>query len=128
MRGSDRSVSTWEEVCTRNRYIKPCNVSSCNLAPVTDDTQLTIDELARNAGMTVRNVRAHQSRGLLPPPEIRGRTGFYGPEHVDRLEFIKDLQAEGFSLDVIKRILDRAPRASATEVLSFTRAVAEPFG
>jgi DNA-binding transcriptional MerR regulator len=95
---------------------------------VTDDTQLTIDELARNAGMTVRNVRAHQSRGLLPPPEIRGRTGYYGPEHVDRLEFVKDLQAEGFSLDVIKRIVDRAPGANAAQVLSFTRAVAEPFG
>jgi DNA-binding transcriptional MerR regulator len=95
---------------------------------VTDDTQLTIDELARQVGMTVRNVRAHQSRGLLPPPEIRGRTGFYGSEHVGRLEFVKDLQAEGFSLDVIKRILDRAPGANAAEVLSFTRAVAEPFG
>jgi DNA-binding transcriptional MerR regulator len=95
---------------------------------VTEDTQLTIDELARRAGMTVRNVRAHQSRGLLPPPEIRGRTGYYGADHVDRLELIKDLQAEGFSLDVIGRILDRSPGTTAAEVLSFTRAVAEPFG
>jgi DNA-binding transcriptional MerR regulator len=95
---------------------------------VTDGTQLTIDELARQAGMTVRNVRAHQSRGLLPPPEIRGRTGFYGPEHVDRLELIKDLQAEGFGLEVIGRILDRSPGTTAAEVLNFTRAVAEPFG
>ena len=28
--------------------------------------------------MTVRNIRAHQSRGLLPPPQLRGRTGYYG--------------------------------------------------
>ena len=76
---------------------------------VTEDTRLTIDELARRAGMTVRNVRAHQSRGLLPPPEIRGRTGYYGAEHADRLELIKDLQAEGFSLEVIGRILERSP-------------------
>ena len=75
---------------------------------VTNDTQFTIDELARHVGMTVRNVRAHQSRGLLPPPEIRGRTGYYGPEHIGRLELIKDLQAEGYSLEVIKRILDRS--------------------
>jgi DNA-binding transcriptional MerR regulator len=95
---------------------------------VTDDTQLTIDELARRGGMTVRNVRAHQSRGLLPPPEIRGRTGYYGTEHVDRLELIKDLQAEGFSLEVIGRILDRTPGTTAAEVLTLTRAVAEPFG
>jgi DNA-binding transcriptional MerR regulator len=95
---------------------------------VTEDTHLTIDELARRAGMTVRNVRAHQSRGLLPPPEIRGRTGYYGAEHADRLELIKDLQAEGFSLEVIGRILDRSPGTTAAEVLTFTRAVAEPFG
>ena len=93
-----------------------------------EDTQHTIDELARRVGMTVRNVRAHQSRGLLPPPEIRGRTGYYGPEHADRLELIKDLQAEGFSLDVIKRILDRAPDTPTAEVLNFTRALMEPFG
>ena len=97
---------------------------------MTDDTgaqSLTIDELARRAGMTVRNVRAHQSRGLLPPPEIRGRTGFYGPEHAARLELVKDLQAEGFNLEAIKRIVDRAPGSSAAEVLDFTRALAEPF-
>jgi DNA-binding transcriptional MerR regulator len=98
---------------------------------VTNDTEtseLTIDELARRAGMTVRNVRAHQSRGLLPPPEIRGRTGYYAEEHVDRLELIKDLQAEGYSLEVIKRILDQSPGTTAAEVLNFTRAVTEPFG
>ena len=37
--------------------------------------EMTIDELARATGMTVRNIRAHQSRGLLPPPEVRARTG-----------------------------------------------------
>ena len=78
--------------------------------------------------MTVRNVRAYQSRGLIPPPELRGRTGYYGEEHVQRLELIRDLQAEGFNLEAIKRILDRAPGASVGEVLDFTRAVAAPFG
>jgi DNA-binding transcriptional MerR regulator len=55
--------------------------------------------------MTVRNVRAHQSRGLLPPPEVRGRTGYYGPEHVERLRLIKELQTEGLKLEGIKRLL-----------------------
>ncbi|MDA0163012.1 MerR family transcriptional regulator [Solirubrobacter ginsenosidimutans] len=66
---------------------------------------LTIDELAREAGLTVRNVRSHQTRGLLPPPEVRGRTGFYGPEHVERLKLILQLQNEGLKLDGIKRLL-----------------------
>jgi DNA-binding transcriptional MerR regulator len=95
---------------------------------VSDATELTIDELAGRTGMTVRNVRAYQSRGLIPPPELRGRTGYYGEEHVVRLELIGDLQAEGFNLEAIKRILDRAPGASVGEVLDFTRAVAAPFG
>jgi DNA-binding transcriptional MerR regulator len=66
---------------------------------------LTIDELARETGMTVRNVRSHHARGLLPPPEVRGRTGFYGPEHVKRLRLIRELQQEGLKLEGIKRVL-----------------------
>lgn len=91
------------------------------------DDLLTIDELASQVGMTVRNVRAHQSRGLLPPPEIRGRTGYYGPEHVARLELVKDLQAEGFNLEAIRRIVERTPGRSSADVLDFTRALAQPF-
>jgi DNA-binding transcriptional MerR regulator len=90
------------------------------------DEQLTIDELARRIGMTVRNIRAHQSRGLLPPPEVRGRTGYYGPEHVSRLELIQELQADGFNLDLIRRLLDGAG-GSSREVLRFKHALARPF-
>ena len=32
--------------------------------------EMTIDELALESGMTARNIRAHQSRGLLPPPTV----------------------------------------------------------
>lgn len=94
---------------------------------MTDVTEMTVDELARRAGMSVRNVRAHQSRGLLQPPEVRGRTGYYGPEHLARLEFVKELQAEGFNLEAIKRILENAPEASSQEALDFTRALTAPF-
>ncbi len=88
--------------------------------------ELTIDELARRTGMTVRNIRAHQSRGLLPPPEVRGRTGFYGPEHEQRIGLIRELQADGFKLEAISRLLDSAG-GSSEEVLRFTRAVKAPF-
>jgi DNA-binding transcriptional MerR regulator len=91
-----------------------------------DDNDLTIDELARRIGMTVRNIRAHQSRGLLPPPLLRGRTGYYGAEHVARLELIQQLQSEGFNLDLIKRLLDGA-NGSSGEVLRFMNVLARPF-
>ena len=72
--------------------------------------------------MTVRNIRAHQSRGLLPPPEVRGRTGYYGDEHVARIELIRELQAEGLNLAAIRRLLEGVEHSSA-EVLDFTRAL-----
>src|SRR3954464_5082138 len=95
------------------------------MATVQDDL-ITIDELARRSGMTVRNIRAHQSRGLLPPPTLRGRTGFYGPEHVARIDAIRELQAEGFNLEGIRRLLETAG-GEGHEVVRFARAVKEPF-
>ena len=71
------------------------------------DASMTIDELARRSGMTVRNIRAHQSRGLVPPPKVRGRTGYYGDEHLARIELIKELQGDGFNLEAIRRLLER---------------------
>jgi len=87
--------------------------------------ELTIDELARETGMTVRNIRAHQSRGLLPPPEVRARTGYYGPEHAARLRLIQDLQAEGFNLKAIERLI--ASDGASRQALDFGRAVLSAF-
>lgn len=89
--------------------------------------ELTIDELARATSTTVRNIRAHQSRGLLPPPEIRARTGYYRPEHVARLRMIHAMQAEGFRLEAIRRLLDR-PGGAAEEIFKFGRALLSSFG
>jgi DNA-binding transcriptional MerR regulator len=88
--------------------------------------ELTIEGLAHEAGMTVRNIRAHQSRGLLPPPEVRGRTGYYGAEHVARLRLIREMQADGFNLHAIERLLSRA-EASGEEILDFKRTLLAPF-
>src|SRR5213083_3560817 len=87
---------------------------------------VTIDELARETGMTVRNIRAHQSRGLVPPPEVRGRTGYYGEEHLARIELIKELQGDGFNLEAIRRLLEGAG-GSSSEVLDFSRTLRAPF-
>src|SRR5215207_9700810 len=90
------------------------------------DASMTIDELARRTGMTVRNIRAHQSRGLVPPPEVRGRTGFYGNEHVSRIQLIQELQADGFNLESIRKLLEGAG-GSSSEVLNFSRTLRAPF-
>ncbi len=72
---------------------------------MTAAARLTIGELAEAAGMTVRNIRNHQSRGLLPPPELQVRTGYYGREHLERLRLIQAMQADGFNLEAIRRLL-----------------------
>jgi DNA-binding transcriptional MerR regulator len=68
--------------------------------------RLTIEQLAAETGMSVRNIRAHQARGLLDPPQVRMRVGYYGPEHVAQLRLVRDLQEDGFNLGGIKRLLD----------------------
>jgi DNA-binding transcriptional MerR regulator len=69
------------------------------------DVRLTIGELAEAAGMTVRNVRNHRSRGLIGPPALEARTGYYGSEHLERLKLIRAMQADGFNLEAISRLL-----------------------
>jgi DNA-binding transcriptional MerR regulator len=86
---------------------------------------LTIEQLAAESGMTVRNIRAHQARGLLDPPEVRLRVGYYGAEHVERLELIRRLQEEGFNLAGIKRLLDDDPQP-AQRLDRFRRALTAP--
>ena len=90
-------------------------------------SELTIDELARETGMTVRNIRSHASRGLLPPPEVRARTGYYGAEHVARLRLILELQAAGHSLAGIKHLLSRTDGSTAVDLLGFARTVLAPY-
>jgi DNA-binding transcriptional MerR regulator len=87
--------------------------------------ELTIEQLAAQSGMSVRNIRAHQARGLLAPPEVRLRVGYYGREHVTRLRLIRDLQDEGFNLAGIKRLLDDR-QGTAERLARFRRALTEP--
>ncbi len=88
--------------------------------------KMTIGELARRTGMTVRNIRAHQTRGLLPPPEVHGRTGYYGEEHVARIALTREMQADGLNLEAIRRLLEGVD-GSGNEILDFTRALRVPF-
>jgi len=87
---------------------------------------LTIEQLAAESGMTVRNIRAHRARGLLPAPVVRERVGYYGPEHLARLRLIAQMQAEGFNLHAIGRLLEQT-HSRPEQLLSFREAVTAPF-
>ncbi|HWF53523.1 MAG TPA: MerR family transcriptional regulator [Solirubrobacteraceae bacterium] len=90
------------------------------IEPNESPNQLTIEQLAAESGMSVRNIRAHQARGLLAAPEVRMRVGYYGPEHVAQLRLIRDLQDDGFNLGGIKRLLDDT-HGTAERLLRFKR-------
>jgi DNA-binding transcriptional MerR regulator len=77
--------------------------------------------------MTVRNVRAYAARGLLPPPRLVGRTGWYGAEHVARLQLVREMLAEGYSLAMIERTLSHAPATASTATLALHRALLAPW-
>lgn len=82
--------------------------------------RMTIDEFASQIGMSARNIRALQGRGLLPPPVRHGRRAFYLEQHVRRAEAIKDLQRQGFNLCAIGSMLgtgENDPQAAGMAAL-----------
>lgn len=72
----------------------------------------TLDGLAQATGIPERTIRSYISRGLLPPPSGRGRAASYGPEHLERLQFIgqvrKALPYE-VPFALIQRLLEQLP-------------------
>ncbi|CAM3091972.1 MerR family transcriptional regulator [Williamsia muralis] len=64
-----------------------------------------INELADVSGVSVRNIRVYQDRGLLPPPKIKGRTGWYSAEHLSRLKVISQMLERGYTFATISELL-----------------------
>ena len=88
----------------------------------------SIDELAREAGTTVRNVRLYQERGLLPPPRREGRRGRYDAAHLRRLRLVLTMLGRGYPLTAIRELLEAwEDRRSLADVLGFEEALAAPF-
>lgn len=76
------------------------------IAVVDTDERMRLDDLAQRAGVATTTVRLYQNKGLLPGPELVGRTGYYDRSHLERLRLIGRLQAQGFSLEGIRHLLD----------------------
>lgn len=93
-------------------------------APAPDDTQdLSIEALSARTGVTVRNIRAYTTAGLLPPPRLRGRLGLYGDAHAQRLSLVRELRDQGFGIEAIRRIFERAPASSWPDLVAVARSV-----
>lgn len=88
---------------------------------------LTLDELTNRVGMSVRNVRFYTTRGLVPPPIRRGRSGYYAPDHVARLELVQELQSHGFTLAAIERYVAGIPADATPEDIALRRTMLAPW-
>jgi len=69
----------WIDVTSFDGPIFDVSTDAGIVERVASQNTLTIEQLAADSGMTVRNIRAHRARGLLPAPEVRERVGYYGP-------------------------------------------------
>jgi len=88
---------------------------------------ITLDELTQRVGMSVRNVRFYTTRGLVPAPIRRGRSGYYTAEHVVRLELVRELQAHGFTLAAIEGYMARIPADATPETIALHRTLLAPW-
>jgi len=95
---------------------------------MSSEAGMTIDELSRRSGVTSRNIRAYQTRGLVPPPRMLGRVGYYDDGHLARLRYVAGLQGRGFSLAAIQALLEAWDEGrDLTDVLGFEEVLTAPW-
>ena len=94
--------------------------------PWTRPGLLTLDELTARVGMSVRNIRFYTTRGLVPPPIRRGRSGYYTADHVARLELVQELQSHGFTLAAIEKYVAGIPADATPEDIALHRTMLAP--
>ena len=90
-------------------------------------TLLTLDELTERVGMSVRNIRFYTTKGLVPPPLRRGRSGYYTSDHVARLQLVQELQGHGFTLSAIERYVAGIPADASPEDIALHRTMLAPW-
>lgn len=91
-------------------------------------TEYRIDDLARAAGTTVRNVRGYQDRGLIPRPIRRGRIAIYTDQHLQRLQVIGDLLKRGFTMAHIGDFVSGVQRGEdLIDILGLKGLLTEPI-
>jgi DNA-binding transcriptional MerR regulator len=88
--------------------------------------QFTLDELAAATGMTPRNVRAYQTRGLISPPDKRGRRSIYNHRHLRQLQAVRRARSEGATLSLISGVLTDGRRLSIPPSGRITRSETVP--
>ena len=102
---------------------KVCSYYGVKQVGITNMRPLTIGMLAKASRVHLETVRYYERIGLMPKPS-RTESNYrnFGPEHVERLSFIRRAREIGFSIGEIKELLALAEpgRASCAEVQTLT--------
>jgi DNA-binding transcriptional MerR regulator len=81
--------------------------------------EYTLAELAETSGLPERTLRLYRTKGLLDPPQLRGRVGYYTIDHLTQLRLVKALTDRRFPLAVIAEMqASRVPRGELLRLLS----------
>ncbi|MBL89342.1 MAG: hypothetical protein CL517_03580 [Actinobacteria bacterium] len=78
----------------------------------------SVEDLALKAGLSVDTIRYYQGLDLIAPPQKNGRRAIYGDEHLSRLDEIKKLALEGFSLRQISLLKGKSLDGNNSEDLT----------
>ena len=105
----------------------PENDVTHDASDTTPDGLLTLDELTTRVGLTVRTLRFYTTRGLVPPPIRKGRSGYYSDLHVARIELVQELQSHGFTLSAIERYVAGIPDDATHEDIALARTMLAPW-
>ncbi|OBI39586.1 MerR family transcriptional regulator [Mycobacterium sp. E2238] len=87
-----------------------------------------IDDLARLAGTTTRNIRVYRDRGLLPPPTRVGRIALFNDTHLTRLRLITSMLDRGYNIAHVREMLSAWEQGkNLGDVLGLETAIAGPW-
>ena len=80
---------------------------------------MKIGELAATTQTQIETIRYYEREGLLPQaPRSEGNYRIYGPEHVERLAFVRHCRSLDMTLEEIRKLLSfkDAPQSDCGEV------------
>lgn len=87
---------------------------------MSNNTKLKIGEFSKMMQVTVKTLRHYEQRGLLMPEEVDKWTGYryYSISQMQRLNAIRDLQRQGFTLEEVKELLQDGVQTPSIEMLT----------
>lgn len=92
---------------------------------VGESGEYRIEELARLAGTTTRNIRVYRDRGLLHPPLRVGRIALFNDTHLTRLRLITSLLDRGYNISHVREMLSAWEQGKGVgEILGLESAIA----